>query len=78
MVLKFRQDENLNLVPTCKELGNCHFTHTRKKEKKKLLNIVKINNFSWAYQRNEVAGHISIWKFKEEGEHRESQMSSAM
>lgn len=31
MVLKFRQDENLNLVPTCKELGNCCFTHTRKK-----------------------------------------------
>lgn len=75
MVLKFRQGENLNLVPTCKELGNCHFTHTRKK---KILNLVKINNFSGAYQRNEVAGRISIWKFKEEGEHRESQMSSAM
>lgn len=74
-VLKIWQDESSGFSSNKQRAWKLSF-HPYKKDKGKL-NKVKINNFSWAHQRKEVARYISIWKFGEKGEHGASQMRSA-
>lgn len=56
-------------VQNIKSLGShCSYLHTHKK---KMLNKLQINNYSWVHQRIEVTGQTIASKSRETGEYRE-------
>lgn len=58
--------ELLILAPTCKELRSCYSYSFNKNKIKRL----KMNNFSWMYQRIMIAGHTNTLKSGKKGESR--------
>lgn len=56
----------LILAPTCKKLRSCYSYSFNKNKIKRL----KMNNFSWMYQRIMIAGHTNTLKYGKTGESR--------
>lgn len=73
IVLKVGQDSCSRLSSHVQKAKKLSFHPCKKKQKNWMK--WKINSFSWAHQRNEVKGHMSIWEFEEKSEPRVTERS---